>query len=205
MMDATAARSEFAIRVASIDELFAPLDARPVTERALGEDVRLHLLDQWERVRQARPSTLTVYAPVTERSAADEQGVGAALRADLRAQARRLRYANPLTRRERIAVWAGVLIFLLTIALSTTLDRISTDVLVAGISQGIVVIGWVALWDPAQRLAGDIVPHYFARKRYAEFADVELRFVWNPPAQPSPDAGLIDGLGASIGERTMAQ
>ena len=41
-----------------------------------------------------------------------------------------------------------------------------------------VVIGWVALWDPAQRVAGDIVPHYFLRKRYAEIAEVELRFAW---------------------------
>jgi hypothetical protein len=42
-----------------------------------------------------------------------------------------------------------------------------------------VVIGWVALWDPAQRVAGDIVPHYFVRKRYAELAEIELRFVWH--------------------------
>lgn len=205
MTAARPATGEFAIRVASIDELFAPLDARPVAERALGEDVRLHLLDQWERVRQTRPTTLTVYVPASERSAIDEPGVGAAVRADLRAHARRLRYANPLTRRERIAVWAGVLIFLLTIAVSTSLDRISTDVLVGGISQGIVVIGWVALWDPAQRVAGDIVPHYFARKRYAELADIGLRFVWNSSVEPSPDAGLIDGLGASIGGRSAAR
>jgi hypothetical protein len=101
------------------------------------------------------------------------------VRADLRAHTRRLHYANPLNRRERIAVWAGVLIFLITIAVSTLFDKEFTGVLIAGISQGIVVIGWVALWDPAQRVAGDIVPHYFLRKRYAEIAEVELRFAWH--------------------------
>jgi len=176
---------EYAIRIDAVDDLFVPLEARPVAERSLGEDVRLHLIDEWERVRKARPSTLTVYVAASERPETDEEAVGVAVRADLRAHTRRLHYANPLTHRERIAVWAGLVIFLLTIAVSTTLDRISTDVLVAGISQGIVVIGWVALWDPAQRVAGGIVPHYFARKRYAEVADLELRFVWEDrPGRP---------------------
>lgn len=185
MTDAGTARGEFAIRVRSLEELFAPLDARPIATRALAEDVRLHLLDEWEAVRQARPGILTVYAPASERSAADERAVGAAVRADLRAHTRRLRQATPLSRRDKIAAWVGILIFLLSIAVSTSLDRLTSGVLVAGVSQGIVVIGWVALWAPAQRVALDILPHYFARKRYAEFADVELQFASNTYVEPT--------------------
>jgi len=59
-------------------------------------------------------------------------------------------------------------------------DRLTTDVLVAGVSQGIVVIGWVALWAPAERFVLDRFPHRSARKRYAEFAEIELRFAWEP-------------------------
>jgi energy-converting hydrogenase Eha subunit C len=172
---------EYAIRIAAIDDLFVPFDARSVAERPLRDDVRLWLLDEWELVRDARPSTLHVHAPATERVATDEQAVGVAVRADLLAHTRRLHHANPLNRRERIAVWAGVVIFLITIAVSTLLDNASTAVLVAGISQAIVVIGWVALWDPAQRVAGDIVPQYFLRKRYAEIAEIDVRFVWHDP------------------------
>jgi hypothetical protein len=169
---------EFAIRVASIDGLFAPFDARPVAERSLDEDVRLHLLDEWEWARDARPSILTVYAPAVERSHTDENAVKAALRADLRAYTRRLRQAAPLSRRDRIAAWVGIAIFLLSIAVGTSLDRITDNVFVAGISQGIVVVGWVALWAPAQRVVVDILPHHFARKRFAEFAEIEVRFAW---------------------------
>jgi hypothetical protein len=169
----------YAIRIPAIDDLFVAFDAGPVAERPLRDDVRLWLLDEWERVRKTRPSTLHVHAPASERVATDEHAVGVAVRADLLAHTRRLHHANPLNHRERIAVWAGVIIFLITIAISTALDNASTAVLVAGISQAIVVIGWVALWDPAQRVAGDIVPHYFLRKRYAELAKIELRFVWH--------------------------
>lgn len=193
MSTAASAGGELAIRLTSVEDLFAPLDARPVAERSLREDVRLHLLDEWERVRKGRPSTLTVYAPASERGTTDERAVSVAVRANLRAHTRRLHYANPLTHRERIAVWSGVLIFLLTIAISTLLDRISSDVLVVGISQGIVVIGWVALWDPAQRVAGEIIPHHFARTRYAELAEIELRFAWQGTPEPTPEGSLVAG------------
>jgi hypothetical protein len=201
MSSAASTSGEFAIRLDYVEALFARFDARPVAERSLDGEVRLHLLDQWERVREARPSTLTVYAPATERPGTDEQAVGVAVRADLRTHTRRLHYATPLARRERIGVWAGVIVFLLTIAASTLLDRVSSDVLVMGISQGIVVIGWVALWDPAQRVAGDIIPHHFARKRYAEFADIQLRFAWQDAPEPGLDASGRFGSG---GRRTAS-
>ena len=169
---------EFAIRVASVDELFEAFDARPVAERPLAEDVRFHLLDAWERVRATRPSVLHCYAPASERERVDEQAVSAAVRRDMRAYTHGLRRAAPLSRRDRIAALVGITIFLLTIAVSTSLDQLTDDVFVAGFSQGLVVIGWVALWVPAQRVVVDLVPHYFERSRYAELVDIELRFVW---------------------------
>ncbi len=172
----------------AIDDLFVPLDAGPVAERPLREEVRLKLLDEWEQIRDGRSPILCVQAPASERPGTDAEAVGAAFRADLKAHTRRLRYVNPLTHRERIAVWARILIFLGTIVVSTLLDRISSNVLVVGISQGIVVIGWVALWDPAQRLFFDIIPHHFARKRYAELAEIALRFAWQEAARPIGEA-----------------
>ncbi len=157
-----------------------------MAKRSLDDDVRLHLLDEWERVRKSKPTTLSVYAPAAERSRTDEAAVSAAVRSDLQAHTGRLRRAAPLSRRDRVAAWIGVVIFLLSIAISTTMDRLSTAVLVVGISQGIVVVGWVALWDPVQRVAGDILPHEFARRRYAEFADIPLRFAWQDGGRDEP-------------------
>jgi hypothetical protein len=170
--------TDFAIRVASVDDLFTAYDARPVAERPLAEDVRFHLLDEWERVRATRPSVLHCHAPASERDEVDEQAVTAAVRRDMRAYTHGLRRAAPLSRRDRIAALVGITIFLLTIAVSTSLDQLTDDVFVAGVSQGLVVIGWVALWVPAQRVVVDLVPHYFERSRYAELADIEVRFVW---------------------------
>ena len=169
---------EFAIRVGSLEELFEPLDARPTVERRLTTAVREHLLDEWEWVREARPRALRVYAPAGERSDTHEEAVRAAIHQDLRAFCGRLRHARPLARHYKIQMRLGIVLLLGCIMVSALLDRLSEAVLVEGIAQGIVVVGWVALWTPAQYVALEAIPHAFNRRRYAEFAGIDVEFVW---------------------------
>jgi hypothetical protein len=171
-------RREFAIRVDTIGQLFWPLDARPTADRALTDDVRWALLDEWERVRDESPSTLRIYAPADERDTTDEVAVGSAVRTSLHKASGRLRNVDPLSRQDSVAAWIGVGFLFLSLILSTLLEQASEDVLVQGISQAVVVIGWVAVWAPASRFIVDVVPHIFNRRRYAEFADVAVEFVW---------------------------
>jgi hypothetical protein len=174
----TRREARFAILLHSLDELFYPFDATPLPDRLLSSDVRAHLLDEWEWVRKDPPRTLVVWAPEAERADADESALRSAITTSLRAASRPLRIADPMPRSERIATRVGVVALLVCIAISTALDRASEDVLVEGISQGILVVGWVALWLPADRFVAGTVPHFFNRRRYAEFADIELDFRW---------------------------
>jgi len=169
---------EFAIRVRSVDELFEPFDAGPVSERSLHWEVRAHLLDKWEAARPSDTPVLFVYAPASERPGTDEAAVQTAVRADMRAFTKPYRRAAPLNRHDRIAIWGGIVIFLITAVVSTGLDAESGSGLVAGISQAIVVIGWVALWGPAERAVAESIPHRFTRKRYRELTDVRVQFRW---------------------------
>lgn len=186
LVPAGSTRDEFAIRVRSIDDLFVGLQAGPVAERVLDDDVRYYLLDEWEHVRKTPPSTLTVYAPASERYATDEEAVATAIRADLHRNTQRLHKAFPLSRRDKIAALTGIIVFLVSIFVSTLIEQESSAVLVAGIGQAIVVVGWVALWPSAQTVVVDLLPHHFDRRRYAEFADIELRFVWQETRMPDP-------------------
>ena len=170
--------AQLSIRVSSVDDLFLPFDASPMAERRLNDEARYHLLDRWELVRPAEHPVLVVYAPERERAETDEQAVQTAVRADMRINTRPLNHAYPLNRHDRLALWAGVAIFLLTVVISTALDEDSSGVLIAGIAQAIVVVGWVALWDPAKRLFGERIPHRLTRRRYAELSDLEVRFRW---------------------------
>jgi hypothetical protein len=169
---------EFAIRVNSVDELFWEFDARPVAERTLSGDVRWSLLDEWERVREFEPACLTVFAPESERADTDEDAVRTSIHRSLRAASGPLRRIEPLSRQEKVAARIGIVFLFLSIVVSTAIDRVSEDVIVEGLSQGILVVGWVALWRPAERFVVEVVPHVFNRRRITEFADIDVRFVW---------------------------
>ena len=169
---------QFAIRVDTIDQLFWEFDARPVAERTLSGDARWHLLDEWERVREWEPPYLIVYAPEAERADTDERAVATAIHRSLEKASGPLHRIDPLSRHERVAAWIGIAVLFASIAVSTALERASEDVFVQGLSQGVLVVGWVALWRPAERFVVEVVPHVFNRRRIAEFADIDVRFDW---------------------------
>ena len=174
----TASRHEFAIRLTSIDQLFWEFDARPIAEREISADARWAMLDEWDRVRELEPSTLVIYAPASDRAATDEDAISRAIHSSLDSASGPLKRVDPLSRQEKISLRLGLVFWFASILFSTGIDRSSQDVLAEGISQGIVVVGWVALWPPAARFMTEVVPHFFNRRRFAEFADIAVRFVW---------------------------
>ncbi len=169
---------QFAIRVDSLDELFWEFDARPVAERTLSGNARWYLLDEWDRLRDSPPTCLTIYAPASERAGTDEDAVRTAIRRSLHKAAGPLSQADPLSRQERVGARIGIAFLFASIVVSTALDRASEAVIMEGISQGILVVGWVALWRPAERFVVEVVPHIFNRRRISEFADIDVRFAW---------------------------
>jgi hypothetical protein len=170
--------AEFAIRVSSVDDLFDPYDARPVAQRPLNYEARTAMLDSWERARHSEPAQLTIEAPAAEREITDEEQVQSAISATLDAASGPLRRLDPLSRSDGVAALIGIATFFLCIVLSTALDQLSENPFLQGLSQGLVLLGWIALWDPAARLVTEVMPHVFNRRRYAEFADIEIRFDW---------------------------
>jgi hypothetical protein len=169
---------EFAIRLSSVDQLFWDFEAGPVAKRTLSADVRWYLLDEWERVRQSEPSHLNIYAPESDRASTDEDAVQSAIRTSLGKASGPLRRIDPLSRQEKVAAWIGIAFLLICVVASAALDQVSDEVLIAALSQAIVVVGWVAIWAPAARFIVEVVPHVFNRRRFAEFAEIDVRFVW---------------------------
>jgi hypothetical protein len=169
---------EFALRLSSADALFYEFDARPLAERHLRDDVHEYLLYLWERVRDSPPGALTLVLPAAERPSTDEAAIRAAIRADLRASCGPLRHAGPLTRENRVTLVVGLVALVLTIGVATVLSRLTDNLVVEGIAEGITLIGWVAMWAPADHFFRAVVPHAFNRRRYREFADVDVRFSW---------------------------
>lgn len=167
---------EFAIP--SIDELFWEFDARPVAERSIHGRCSLGHGGRVGPCAQARAAGPGDLRAGSKRSATDEKAVSAAIRASLHSASGPLKRVDPLSRQEKVAARLGIAFWFLSIVVSTAIDRVSEDVLAEGISLGIILVGWGALWRPAERFMVEVVPRVFNRRRFAELKDIEVRFVW---------------------------
>ena len=53
----------------------------------------------------------------------------------------------------------------------------ANDAFFSSVSQGLVVLGWVALWSPAQRLFAT-VSRRLNRRRYHELSEAAVEIEW---------------------------
>jgi hypothetical protein len=171
--------AEFAIRVPGLDYLLDPYSAEPIERRPLTDEIRERILDVWVDTREERPEQLTVELP----SGLREEGLGAklesAIRRDLQEtseETSKLRiYSHSEMRQAQIAF-----VFLVTcLFAANVVDQSAGDEgLADSVAQGLVVLGWVALWGPADRFF-HAVTRRLNHKRYSELAEVPIRVSWN--------------------------
>ena len=171
--------NRFAVRAPSLDYLLDPYSAEPLERRPLTDEVRERILDAWIDTREHRPAGLAVELPTELRRPGLAGKLEAAIRADLEetaAETSKLRiYSRAELRQAQIAfVFLVVCLFA-----SNLVDRATGDEgFFDSVSQGLVVLGWVAMWGPADRFFRAVVRR-LSHRRYRELAAVPIEVVWN--------------------------
>ena len=170
--------ASFAIRAPSVDALLDPFSVGPLAERPLTDEVRDRILWAWIDTRHDRPSHLSVELPESERREGMAEKLKAAIRHDLEetyASSRKWLSVSRSERRETLIAFSFLIVCLL---LSSMIDQATAnDAFFGSVSQGLVVLGWVALWSPAQRLFAT-VSRRLNRKRYRELAQAKIEIEW---------------------------
>ena len=170
--------ADFAIRAPSVDDLFDPYSVEPLEARPLTDEIRDRILEAWVNTRDERPEQLTVELPAELRSDELARKLQSAIRKDLREtseESAKLRiYSHSELRQAQIA-FAFLVACLFA---SNVVDQAtSDDGLADSIAQGLVVVGWVALWGPADHLFKAVMRR-LNHKRYAELAEVPIAVSW---------------------------
>jgi hypothetical protein len=169
---------QFGIRVASVDELLDPYSVEPLERRPLRDEVRELILYAWIDTREERPSHLVVQMPADQRSPELGRRLSAAVRNDLEQTYEESGRLRTFTRSQRHEAWIGIGVLAVSLTLAGVIDDLTGDSgLFDGISQGIVVLGWVAMWRPAQRYV-EAVQRRLDRARYRELSQVPIEFEW---------------------------
>lgn len=166
--------ARFAIRVPSEDDLLDPYSAEPLERRPLRDEVRERILLAWIDTREERPTHLTVQLPADAGRAGLERRLETAIRHDLEETATESRRLRVFTRGERREALIAFAFMLVSLVASSFLDSIADgDPLLQGISQGLLVLGWVALWSPAERIVRS-VSRRLSHRRYRELSQVPI-------------------------------
>jgi hypothetical protein len=168
----------FAIRVPSVDDLLDPYSVEPLERRPLQEGVRDRILRAWIDTREERPSHLTVELPAAEERAGLDTNLREAIRNDLSRTYEASKRLHIFTRGERREAQVAFLFLVVCLLASSLVDKVTANqALFTSISQGLVVLGWVAMWQPAQQVF-HAVSRRLSRKRYRELSQVPIEIAW---------------------------
>jgi hypothetical protein len=170
--------AEFAIRVPSVDELLDPYSVEPRERRPLRDDVRERILRAWIDTRDERPSHLTVELPAGEKRGGLDADLTEAIRNDLSRTYEASKRLRVFTRGERREAEVAFMFLVVCLLASSLVDKVTANQAVfTGISQGLVVLGWVAMWQPAQQVF-QAVSRRLSRGRYRELSQVPIEIAW---------------------------
>ena len=172
------------IHVRDLAQMFNALDPSPFWDRDLDRAAAEFIEDEFREKRAADTWHLHIHAHEGAASASD-------LQAAIEHYYERLVHSARLDLREQarigeIALLVGVAVFSICISLrgllATTLHGLPR-----GLDEGLIVLGWVALWRPIEVLAYGWVPLYRKRRLYQRLARIRVSVRCEPPPlQASP-------------------
>ena len=168
----------FAIRVPSVDDLLDPYSTEPLERCPLRDEIRERILLAWIDTRDERPSHLSVEMPAQERERAPAERLQQAIRNDFVETFASSTRFHVFTRGERREAEVAFVFLILCLLGSSLIDSVTrNDALFSGISQGLLVLGWVAMWQPAQQVFQG-VSRWLSRGRYRELSQVPIEIEW---------------------------
>lgn len=166
------------LKLLRIDQLFNSLDPSPFHEKDLDHDAEAYIVDSLRDLPPDTPVKIVIYLPAEELIELTAKTASDAIRhyfAYCREAAnRRLRL---LLREGRFALGIGLCFLFICIALRQLFFRMPVSTLGDIAAEGLLILGWVAMWRPMELLLYDWWPVRRLVKTYTQLAtiDVELR------------------------------
>ena len=175
-MIAPQAPCQIDVVVGGPDELFERLDPTRDADRHLEEKVEQFIVHQAEEKRSAE-YRLIVRIPDGTATASESAALASAIRHHFRHRAEeessRLRALIVDGRRD---VMIGLLFLFVCGAAALFAVRVLTPALGVFVEQGLLILGWVALWRPADLFLYDLRPIRRRRDLFAALSRMDVRF-----------------------------
>lgn len=139
------------IQIQRIEQLFDTLVPTPFRSQALGRDVEDYIVDKAENWGRTEPLRIVVRLPADLCAHADEIARAIPAHFDL-AHSRCRRQFQQRMRIGRTALVAGFAVLVVSLLLRALLGELGDRTIIIATSEGLLILGWVALWRPLEIL-----------------------------------------------------
>ena len=163
------------LRLRELRQLFHHLDPAPFREKDLDPAAETYIDDAVREIGLAHPTHLVIHLPEAERGTADAHSLPDAIANYFGYRARQSRVElGRLLRRALANLAIGLLFLFACLTLRRSLQATGSDEVLA---EGLLIIGWVALWRPVEMFLYDWWPLLRQRRRFEAIArmPVEIR------------------------------
>ena len=166
--DLSTTEAKIELNLSRLSQLFNSLDPSPFRERDLDLDAEEYIVGSAEEIPRQRPLRLVIHLPadqIPDVGAADfNEAIHHYFAYRETNERRRLRL---LCRDGRMVFVAGVLFLFACMLLRGLLRTVSEGAVLEILDEGLLIIGWVAMWRPLEIFLYDWVP---IRRRCRVFA-----------------------------------
>lgn len=182
-----AAPFEIDIRLRTLDELFNSLDPSPLVDRDIDDAIEDFIVDSVPEAPRGAQISLVLHLPSGHLSSVDpaalEQSITNYFSFLEARQTRQLRLFLKESRRDALV---GLVFLIACIAGSQLVRALGPGMGTALISEGLIIIGWVANWRPVAAFLYDWRPMREKARIYARLSRLRLQLREDIRKAPSP-------------------
>jgi hypothetical protein len=177
-----AASGVIEVRLKELNQLFDSRDPSPFAEKDLDPKAERYIVDSYREMPGRLVRSLVVY--LDQAGEAQEAVVADAIREHFARQARHLRQQlRLLIRRGLVSLGIGIAFLAAVFGISTAVSGVMKGHPLAPLfEQGLLIVGWVAMWRPLEIFLYDWWPVAGERRMHERLSGIEVRLV--------PDKGV---------------
>lgn len=175
------------IRLEDVSQLFETMDPFPSRDRELAREADAYIFDWAHELPRNQPLEITIHLPASAAQSAAVRSLDKSLANFFTYRARIVgRELSDLFRMGRRTLMVGLAVLAACLAIGQTLAALVPDSGVAHFfEEGLIIVGWVALWRPLEIFLYDWWPIAQNRKRYRRLAGASVRVQFYNGAETS--------------------
>ncbi len=174
------------LRLRELSQLFDALDPSPFLERDLHPNTEEYIVDSIKEMPKAAACQLVIHLDQSSAIPDEENAIGNVIRTHFARRSRLLqRDLRRLIDRGLISLFIGLGFLAVVFVIAQMVDPMGGDhPLAALLREGLLIVGWVAMWRPLEIFLYDWWPILGEQRIHERLSHSPVRLVFGSPARP---------------------